>query len=252
MELAARLGLTARGVLYLLLGVLVFALALGDKQSETDQRGALQALSSHTGGAILLLLIALGFAGYALWRFTEAAFGAAGDGKRAGPRVQSLFRGLAYTFLAGTAFAVLSGRNRSQGAQSSELSARVMSHDGGRLLVFAVGAVIAVVGAVLVVQGFRRSFVQYLRLDGLREQLRSIVIALGVVGTVARGAVFALTGALVIDAAVRYDPRQAAGIDSAIRTLAGADLGHLLLLATGAGLVAFGSYGLAEARWRVT
>ncbi|MCU1659491.1 MAG: hypothetical protein JWO57_4147, partial [Pseudonocardiales bacterium] len=105
---------------------------------------------------------------------------------------------------------------------------------------------------VLVVQGIRRSFEKYLRLDEMSRRTREVVGALGVVGTVARGLVFGLTGVLVVDAAVRFDPNKASGIDAAIRTLAGQSSGQALLIVTGIGLIAFGCYGLAEARWHVT
>jgi hypothetical protein len=252
MELIARLGLTARGLIYLLLGVLVLTLAFGHKRPEADQRGALQELSTHPGGAALIFVIAVGFCAYALWRFAEAAFGAAGEGRKAGPRVQSLARAVAYTFLAVTAFAVFAGRHTNQARASSELSARIMRHDGGRLLVGAVGALVLVVGCVLVMQGIKRSFEKHLRLGGLSRKIRRLVIVLGVIGTVARGAVFALAGILAIDAAVRFDPKKASGIDAAIRTLAGEPFGRALLVITALGLIAFGTYGLAEARWRVT
>ncbi len=252
MEVIARLGLTARGLIYLLLGVLVFTLAFGHKRPEADQRGALQELSTHTGGAALIFVIAVGFCAYALWRFTEAAFGAAGEGRKAGPRLQSLARAVVYTFLAVTAFAVFAGRHQSQARQSSELSARVMTHSGGRLLVGAVGVLVVVVGCVLMAQGIKRSFEKQLRLGRTSRQTRRVVVALGVTGTVARGAVFGLAGVLVVDAAVRFDPKKASGIDAAIRTLADQPFGRLLLAVTALGLVAFGCYGLAEARWRVT
>jgi hypothetical protein len=103
-----------------------------------------------------------------------------------------------------------------------------------------------------VMQGIKRSFEKHLRLGGLSRKIRRLVIVLGVIGTVARGAVFALAGILAIDAAVRFDPKKASGIDAAIRTLAGEPFGRALLVITALGLIAFGTYGLAEARWRVT
>ncbi|MDT4904286.1 MAG: hypothetical protein QOF92_580 [Pseudonocardiales bacterium] len=252
MTVVARFGLSARAFVYLVVGVLVIALAFGHKRSETDQRGAMQTIAAQSGGAVLILLVALGLAAYAVWRFAEAAFGVAGEGKKTGPRLQSLARGLVYTALAFSAFSVFAGRNQSQAAQNRELSARVMTHAGGRFLVGAVGVVVAVIGVVLVVQGVQRSFEKYLRLGGLSEATRKAVITLGVVGTVARGAVVALVGILIVDAAVRFDPNKASGIDAAVRTVGEQPLGRVLLVLTGAGLVAFGIYGLAEARWRIT
>ena len=96
----ARAGLSARATVYLLIGVLAVALAVGERHGETDQRSALQALTQHTGGTVLVWLIAIGLFGYALWRFSEAAFGVVGEGKKTGARLQSLVRGLIYLFLA--------------------------------------------------------------------------------------------------------------------------------------------------------
>lgn len=56
----------------------------------------------------------------------------------------------------------------------------------------------------------------------------------------------------MIDAAVRYDPHKAPGVEAAIRTLAQQPAGEALLLFTGLGLLAFAAYALSEARWRIT
>lgn len=78
------------------------------------------------------------------------------------------------------------------------------------------------------------------------------IAPLCVVGSFARGALFALVGALIIEAAVRFKPDDAAGIDAAIRTLAEQPFGRALLALTAARLFAFGIYGLIEARRRAT
>ena len=99
MAVLARWGLAARAAIYLLIGVLAIALATGSRRGETDQRGAMQELTRHTGGTALVWIIGIGLAGYALWRLSEAAFGVVGEGKKAGPRVQSLARAIIYVVL---------------------------------------------------------------------------------------------------------------------------------------------------------
>src|SRR5450432_3730256 len=88
----ARAGLTARGVIYILIGWVAIQLALGQTSQEADQRGALQLLARQPFGLVLLWLVGIGFACYALWRLSEAAFGVTGDGNGAGPRLKSLAR----------------------------------------------------------------------------------------------------------------------------------------------------------------
>ena len=144
MKWAARAGLSARGFIYLVMGVLALMLALGS-QKAVDQRGALTQMASQPFGKILVLLLAIGFAAYALWRFSEAAFGVTGEGRKAGPRLQSLVRGIAYAILTFTAVSVLLGAGKSQSAQQQGLTARIMAHSGGRIAVGVIGAIIVLV-----------------------------------------------------------------------------------------------------------
>jgi hypothetical protein len=253
MKRLARLGLAARAAIYLLIGVLAIALALGSPRGEADQRGALQQLTRHTGGTALVWVIAIGLAAYALWRFSEAAFGVVGEGRKVGPRVQSFARGLIYTLFAVSAFQlVLHDSSGSQAGQQALFAAKTMRHKGGRWAVGIVGAVVVICGLVLVWQGFTRKFEKYVNLSEMSPRTRRVVEFLGVFGTAARGAVFALAGALVIVAAVQYDPRKATGLDGALRQLADSSSWSWLLFVVAIGLVVFGIYGFAEAKWRRT
>ncbi|MGH8861394.1 MAG: DUF1206 domain-containing protein [Jatrophihabitantaceae bacterium] len=253
MSWLARLGLVARAAVYLLIGILALLLAFGAKKKETDQRGALQELANQTGGFALLLVIAVGLVGYAIWRFSEAAFGVAGEGMKAGPRAQSLIRGVVYAFLAVSAFTILfEGHDTSQARQQQSLTAKVMKNTGGRWLVGLVGVVIVVVGAVLVYEGVTRKFEKYFKLGAMGSRARRITEFLGTIGTTARGVVFGVTGVLIVTAAVQFEPAKARGIDGALRALRDTPAGPWLLVVIAVGLVMFGLFGLCEARWRRT
>jgi hypothetical protein len=93
---------------------------------------------------------------------------------------------------------------------------------------------------------------RYLDLSHVSANTRRLVEVTGVAGTAARGAVFALAGILVVQAAWDYEPNKAAGLDGALRSLRDTPVGPWLLGAVAIGLVAFGLYGIAEARWRRT
>jgi hypothetical protein len=247
----ARLGLTARGVLYILIGWIAILVAVGHSSHEADQQGALQLLAGQSYGLISLWLLGIGFAGYALWRLSEAAFGVTGDGNGAGPRLKSLARAVIYGFFAYQSFKIISGAGGgSQAAKQEDLTASVMHHSGGRWLVGIAGLVIVVIGVILVLEGIRRKFMKYLQLSQLSRRARKIVEWLGVIGTAARGTVFGLAGVLVIDAAVTYQPSKAGGIDKALLTLRSQPFGEALLIIAALGLIIFGIYGLCEARWR--
>jgi high-affinity Fe2+/Pb2+ permease len=246
----ARLGLAARATIYLLIGWLAVLLATGKRRGETDQRGALNEVARHTGGQMLLWLITAGLAAYALWRFSEAAFGVAGEGNKKGPRLQSLVRGCIYAALAVNAFnLVVHGRQQSQVRQQQTWTAKVMSHTGGRWAIGILGAIILAVGLALVVQGLTHKFEKNLELQRMSPTTRRAVRALGTVGTAARGVVFMVAGFFVVRAAYEFDPKAARGLDGALRALADTPAGPWLLGAAALGLIAFGVYGYAEAVW---
>jgi hypothetical protein len=125
-----------------------------------------------------------------------------------------------------------------------------MHHAGGRWLIGIVGLIIVVAGVALIVQGIRRKFMRQLETSRMSRRERRIVEWLGVIGTTARGVVFALAGVLVIDAAVTYSPSKARGVDGALNALRNQPFGEFLLLLAALGLLVFGVYGLCEARWR--
>jgi succinate dehydrogenase/fumarate reductase cytochrome b subunit len=247
----ARAGLVARGVIYILIGWVALLVALGQTSQEADQQGALQLLAGKPYGLVLLWLLGIGFAGYALWRLSEAAFGVTGEGSGAGPRLKSLARALIYAGFAYLTFEIISGAGgASQTKKQQDLTASVMHHTGGRWLVAIAGLIIVIAGLVLVVEGIRRKFLKYLQLSQLSSRTRRLVEWLGVIGTAARGAVFALAGVLVVEAAVTYQPAKAGGIDKALLTLRNQPFGEFLLILAALGLIVFGVYGLCEARWR--
>lgn len=252
----AKLGFAARGTIYLLIGWFAVLLALGKKPPEADQRGALQEVTRHNGGFLLLWVIAIGLSGYALFRFSEAAFGVVGDSKghEKGPRLKSLFRGCLYAFFAVNAFNLLAhARSKSQAGQQQLLTARVMQHSWGRWVVGIAGLVVIGVGLVLVYEGVARKFKKYFALSDMPAGSRRIVWFLGTFGTAARGVVFALTGFFLVRAAWDYDPSKARGLDGALRrTVSESDTGRLLVAVCAVGLVAFGLYCYAEAAWRRT
>src|SRR5438093_241369 len=68
----ARGGLVAKGVSFGIVGILAVGVAADSGGKATSRQGALQTLAQHTWGTVLLVLLAIGFAGYAIWRFVQA------------------------------------------------------------------------------------------------------------------------------------------------------------------------------------
>ncbi|WP_217251588.1 DUF1206 domain-containing protein [Streptomyces sp. AC602_WCS936] len=252
-EGAARAGLTARGVIYLLVGVLALRIAFGTGSRQADRGGALAELADKPFGAVLLWALGAGLVGMALWRLSEALFGVTGkDGRTAKKRLPAAARCVFYAFVAYSvlAFAAGSGGSGSSDRQSRDVTAKVMEMPAGRWIVGLAGAAIAVAGVVIAVQALRRSYHKKLKLGELSPRARRLVDVTGVGGGAARGIVFAAAGAFAVRAAVDYEPDKAKGLDDTLRSFADTPLGPWLLVCVAAGLVLFGVFSFALARWR--
>jgi hypothetical protein len=84
----------------------------------------------------------------------------------------------------------------------------------------------------------------------MTPRTRRVVELPGRVGGIARGTAFAAVGVFPLFAVVRSSPGQAKGIDATPRALAATPVGPWLLVVVAIGLVTFGVYSIAEARWR--
>ena len=102
-ERLGRLGLVAKGVLYAVVGILAFKVALGGREESPDREGALQAIAQQPFGKGLLVLLAVGLAGYALWQLARGLLDREGEGedpKGLAKRASALARGVWYGALA--------------------------------------------------------------------------------------------------------------------------------------------------------
>lgn len=252
----ARLGLGARGVVYVLVGVIAARIAFVRTGQQADRQGALQELVSHTGGKVLLVAMAIGFAGYGLWRVTQVIWGVPGDdgAKEWVKRAVSGGRALLYFgFAWSAAKTVISGHGGSgSDSTSKRATGGVLEHTGGRTLVVVAGAAFIIAGIALAIRGVTRKFERHLKTGEMGDRTQAVVAALGVAGQTARGVVFAVIGGFLIDAAASFDPHRARGLDGALRALAEPVGGRVLLVGVAVGLACFGAYSLAEARYRET
>ena len=251
----ARGGLVAKGVSYGIVGALAIKLALGDGGKATSRQGALQSLAHSTFGKILLASLAVGFAGYALWRFVEAfAERAARNGKAKawGKRAGYVGRGLIYAGLTVSAVKILLGsqQQQSQSGKAHTTTAMVLGWPAGRWIVAAAGAVIIGVGLWNAYRGLKRKFEKQWRTGKMSTRARKWGSRVGLAGHLARGVVFTLIGVFAVRAAVQYDPQESIGLDGALHKLAAASYGPYLLGLTAAGLVCYGLYCLVDARYR--
>ncbi len=247
-ERAARAGQFASGCVHLLIAYIILRLAFGDA-GNADQSGALAIFADSAGGRIALWVAAVVFAALALWRLTEAIVGPhpseAGDEDSGWTdRAKALGLVAVYVAFAFSAAQFALGQGKSSGQQNAGLSARLMQSGGGKFVLVVAGLVILAIGGYHIFKGATRRFI-----DDLKGPPSRLVVVAGVVGYVAKGAVLAGAGILVIVAAIRADPSKATGIDGAVKTLAGLPAGQILLVVAAIGIATYGFYSFVMARY---
>jgi hypothetical protein len=249
-EWFARAGFVARGTVYALIGALAVCLALGLGGKATNQQGALETVAKQPLGHVLLIAIAVGLAGYCTWRLVRAALG---RGPEAGKdslidRIAGACSGVFYGLLAYGAVSILSGGGKGQGNVSKK-TAGVFAWPEGRWLILIAGLVMIGVGAF---QGYRAVTAEFLedaKTQKMSDETEKTFTTLAVIGHLARMVVFCLVGLFLIVAAIQYDPQKAVGLGGALAKLLREPGGNALMGVVAAGLVAFGLYSIADARY---
>ncbi|QES46896.1 hypothetical protein DEJ50_02555 [Streptomyces venezuelae] len=244
-----RTGLAARGVLYLLVGVLALRIAFGERSAQADRGGALQTLAGQPAGALLVWAVGIGLVCMALWRLSEAVLG-----DELPKRLAAAGRALFYAVVAASVLAFAAGsRSSGSGAsdrQSRDLTARVLGLPAGRWLVGLAALALLVTGVVIAVRAVMRAYRDKLKTAEMPPWAERAVDVVGVPGGLTRGSVFAAVGVFAGYAALRYDPTEAKGVDDTLRAFAGTPAGPWLLALAALGLAAFGLFSWAMAGWR--
>jgi len=243
LEVGARTGFAASGLLHLLIGYLAVQVAFHRTRKSADQSGALATLADHTVGKILLIVFIAGFVALALWQLTLAIVG---DGHEHPMvhRVKDLAVAVVYLAMAWTAFSFARNQGKSSSSKSTDVTASIMKQPGGRWLVAIVGLVVIGIGCYHVYKGARTRFVKE-----LREHPGETVVWTGRIGYAAKGVALVIVGALFVAAAVQHRSSEARGLDGALSTLREAFAGQLLLTLMGLGLAIFGVYCFGRARY---
>ena len=257
LENLARIGLVAYGVVHVLVAWIALQLVWGGNSGRSaDQSGAMATLAKEPFGKPLLWVLGLGLIALALWQAAEVLrwrSGWSASGKRRTEAITKSVKAVAKAIVY-VAFAVLAIRFAMGGGQSSsqqqqKRTAGVFTLPGGRILVAVVGLVLIGIGVQHVVKGVKKSFLKQIDLGDAGHRAKQVITRLGQVGFPAKGVALGVVGCLLGYAAFTFDPKKASGLDGALRTIAQAPFGGILLTLVALGLAAFGAFCFARARY---
>jgi hypothetical protein len=252
LEVLTRAGFIGYGIVHLLFAWLALQIAFGKPSQEGDQTGAMQTLVDKPLGKTLLVAVAIGLLAMALWQLSEATIGHQEErGRdRALERLASAARTVMYGWFAWTAYKVVNDAGSSSADKQQAMTQQLMSSTGGRWLIGLVGLGVLGLGIGLIVYGVKKKFEKRLHTERMRAGTRKLSRRLGMAGYSAKGIAIAITGVLVVTAAVKYDPDKARGLDAALRTLRDQSYGPVLLTLVALGIAAFAAFCLIQAKYR--
>ncbi|MFB0837254.1 MULTISPECIES: DUF1206 domain-containing protein [unclassified Arthrobacter] len=249
LDVLARAGFAVMALLHVILGAIAIAIAFGHP-GEAEPTGAIAQLADNPWGPIVMWGCVVACLGLALWQASEATLRA-----RSLPRKERLAKLVSSGFLAiaygsvGVTFAGFAlGQRSDSGDNTRDFSASLMDNPVGPWLLVALGLTILGIGIYFIVKGLRRGFKEELfHFEGTRRG--RLIDSLGVTGHVAKGIALDLTGLLFVIAAAKHRPEESTGLDGSLKALQDHPFGPALLVAIGAGFIAYGIFALVRARF---
>ena len=257
-----RAGWFAKGVVYLIAGVLALLIAREasawskdpgtNAEGEASPTGAIKTIADSAGGPLLLWGVALGMLLYAAWRAVTALLPGGMDAKAWAHRIGYGVSAIIYTTFAISAIRLAADRSSSSDGNSSAsgLSSRVMEETGGRVVVGLVGVIVMAVGAYRVRKGMKQDVNDELDLSGMDPTRARWTRRIGAIGEIGRGVGLGLVGFFLLRAALTYNAAEATGLDGALRRIASESWGLILVVAVGIGFAAYGVFCVTTATRR--
>jgi len=253
MERLTRLGYAVKGFLYVAIGFIAIASALGKSRTPADQLGAITTFTKLPNADIFLWIILIGLISYSLWGVIRAVLDPlhkGRDSKGLLARAGYLVSAATYaSFVLPTYDLIRGARHASSNATTVQLVSKVMSMPMGRWLVGAIGLAAIIAGIYQVVSGIEMNYDEVFKPYALSPEQLRIARQVGRYGTIARGIVFALVGFFLALAGLQANPGYAQGFNGALKYLEDQPYGIYLLLIVALGLIAFGIYSFMSAAW---
>lgn len=249
---AARFGYAACGFIYVAIGLVAVAVALGLGEEPTGSHGVMRFLSRQPFAPLLLATLGIGLAGYAALNIT----GAISDPERRGVsivglalRSMDILTGALYIALTFAVLGFLVGSSDSTDTASA-VAEKLLGLPFGVTMLGLIGVSLIVGSVYLFIRAAREEFGEMLDKRSLSKQTRTAIALAARAGTAARGVIFAVCGVFAVRAAMARSPHMIGDVDDALALIRQVVFGPLLLALIGAGFVAYGVYQLSKARYQ--
>ena len=254
----ARTGFVAKGVVYGITGILTFMAAFNMGGKKAGRLQVLEFLDKQTFGNILLILMGVGLASYATWRFIQSISdpeNIGDDTKGKAKRTAFFLSGSLYLGLA--VLAVLRVINASGGSgtgssgSNSAQQSSFLASETGLVIIGIVGAGIVIAGIFQFVKAYKNDYYKKFDLMSLNEEKkRESIKKTAEFGLSARGVIFLIIGFFALKAAFNSNPSKIKSTTEVFSFIQDSSYGAWLLGVVAAGFVAYAIYMFLMAKYR--
>ncbi len=248
----AKAGLTAKGLVYLILGLLALMAVfhIGGRSAETtDKAHIFSFLDESSAGQWLLPLLVIGLFCYCIWRSIEGV-NCIQEGKKHFPKAARYFASAGVYLLvavsAANEFLDNPGKN---GDGKQELASNLLSQPGGHWLAGAAALVFAGVGIYQLYYAWSEKYKKHVQRMNKQTNSASILLATGKIGYTARGVVWLIIAYLMSRAAFTGRSKDAGDTGKAFSFIEQSTAGSIWLAAIAIGLIAYGIFSFVRARY---
>jgi hypothetical protein len=245
-----RLGYAAKGLIYTLVGLLAFRLAVGLGGRITDASGVLQAFVPQPFGRMVLAAVGTGLLAYGVWHGVVAVVGRRRNRVRSEwiERGLMAIKGFVYGSVGWEALQLVF-EARAESPSAEEVAHEAMQVPFGDWLILLVGIGVASYGLAQIWMAWTNRFDEEVDVPRLRREGLAWMLRVGRAGVGARGLILMVMGLALVRAGVAERASQASGMAESLWTLFAQPYGDWLLAATGAGLVCYGAFEVLNARY---
>lgn len=247
----ARLGLSAKGVVYSVIGLLIILAVINGRSSsakEADKGGVFQFIEHLPAGKVLLAIVVIGLICYTTWRFIQA-FKKSNHDTSMGKRLRYISSGLVYGAFSFYGIKFLNGSRSGGESGNKEAAKKVLEFDGGEWLLGAAALILAGIGIYQIYYGLSEKYKKHVSGLNLGEAENRLLLSSGKLGYVARGIVWFILSFLLGKAAMHSNSQEAGSTGDAFQFVGENSYGPVLLFALALGLLCYGVFNFIRARF---
>ncbi|NJN00045.1 MAG: DUF1206 domain-containing protein [Phormidesmis sp. RL_2_1] len=254
-EWYARIGYSAKGVIYGTLGLLALAQAMDLRMGKAvGSEGALRAIAAQPWGRGMLMVLTISLGGYITWRLIQAILDpehkASCQGKDILRRFSYACSGIAYAGVAYSAIKILTFSATSTGKTPEQWALEIILQPFGRYLLGTIGLSIFGIGCYYFYRAAKADFRKRFNRHAMSSVAKTWATIAGRFGIAARGFVYIVIGSYGVRAAYEFEPEMIKTTEDVLATFDNNPTDEWILAILGVGFIAYGIHMGFQAAYR--